>query len=106
MWLPPLDKTVAVQEMALGLEQIVDRPIAGEDLFGVAQIVQGDCRDCEVEGAANPLWPRWVDEVAEDVAKLIRLAGQTLTGAVEHRPGIILQRDASRREGMQHLFAD
>ena len=57
MWLDALDKTVAVQERAVWIEQIMDRPIACENLFGVAQIVQSDGGDSEVEGAADLPWP-------------------------------------------------
>src|SRR5947209_18634156 len=106
MWLDALDKTVAVQERAVWIEQIMDRPVTCENLFGVAQIVQSDGGDSEVEGAADLPWPGQIDKVAEDEAELIGPAGETLAGAVEHRLGIILQRDASRRGRLQHLFAD
>ena len=48
MRLDAIDKAVAVQEAAVGFEQVVDRPVTGEDLFGIAQIVQGDGGDGEV----------------------------------------------------------
>ena len=40
-----LDEAVAIQEAAAGLKEIMDRPVAGEDLFVVSQIVQGDGGD-------------------------------------------------------------
>jgi hypothetical protein len=45
MRLDAIDKAVAVQEAAVGFEQVVDRSVTGEDLFGIAQIVQGDGGD-------------------------------------------------------------
>jgi hypothetical protein len=57
MRLDALNKPVAGQETAVWFEQIMDRPVAGENLFGVAQIVQSDGGDSEIEGAADLLWP-------------------------------------------------
>jgi hypothetical protein len=57
MGLHPLDITIAVRKIAAGPQKIVDRPIAGEDLFRVPQIVEGDRRDREVERTADSLGP-------------------------------------------------
>jgi len=57
MPLHAFDVTIAVQEIAAGLEEITDRPIAGEDLFRVPQIVERDGGDREVEGPSDLLRP-------------------------------------------------
>src|SRR5262249_29583120 len=57
MRLDAFDETVAVQEASSGLEQVMDRAVAGEDLFAVCQVVEGDGGDGEVEGAADQLRP-------------------------------------------------
>ena len=42
MRLHAFDKSVAIQKAAAGFEEIVDCPIAGEDLFRVPQILEGE----------------------------------------------------------------
>jgi hypothetical protein len=57
MGLYALDEAIAIQKAAAGPEETVDRPIAGEDLFGVPQIVEGDRGNREVEWTADSLRP-------------------------------------------------
>ena len=55
--LDAVDETVAVYKAPAGFEEAVDRAIAGEDLFRVAQVVERDCGDGEIEGTADLLRP-------------------------------------------------
>jgi hypothetical protein len=105
MRLHALDEPVAIQKTAAGLEEIVDRAVARVDFSPISQIVQRNSGDREVEGSADLLRPGGVDEVANDITKLVGTLGKPLAGAVEHRLRIVLQRDPRRRKGLQHLFA-
>jgi len=57
MRLDAFDKAVAIQKTAAGFEEAVDRAVAGEDLLEVAQVVERDCGDGEIEGTADLLRP-------------------------------------------------
>ena len=51
------DKAIAIHEIAAWTQQIVDRAVAGENFFGVAQIVESDRGNREIKGSADLLRP-------------------------------------------------
>src|SRR6516162_6062192 len=63
MTFQPVDKPIAVQEIAAGSEKTMDCRIAREDLFAASQIVEDDRRDRQVERPSDMLRPRGVHQV-------------------------------------------
>src|SRR6516164_10558424 len=55
MTFQPVDKPIAVQEIAAGSEKTMDCRIAREDLFAASQIVEDDRRDRQVERPSDML---------------------------------------------------
>src|SRR6516165_9700634 len=86
-----VDKGIAVQEIATGSEQTMDRGIACEDLFLASEIVEDDRRDRQIERSSDMLRPRRVHQICTDIRKPVGVTGKTVVRLIEHRPRVILQ---------------
>jgi len=100
------DKAIAVQEIATGSEETMDRRIACEDLFLTSEIVEDDRRDRQIERSSDMLRPRRVHQICKDIREPVGVAGKTSARLIEHRLGIVLQSNVCFGERVQDLLGD
>src|SRR6516162_4160572 len=101
-----VDKAIAVQEMATGSEETMDRGIACKDLFLASEIVEDDRRDRQIERSSDMLRPPRVQQIGKDIREPVGVAGKTSARPIEHRPGIVLQSNVCFGERVQDLLGD
>lgn len=97
---------VAIEKATAPFQDAANPSIAFADGGQVSEIMDGDGRHREIEGAAHLLGPRRIGEVAERIPQLARGPRKTLPGTSEHDLGIVLQSDPGVGQGAQYLRRD